>query len=133
MSWTDQAKCKGAQRVFYIGNGAGSARAREMCDTCPVKAECLADALAYERTVPAHLIFGYRAGLTASQRVDLMRGEGRTVRAVHATCGTDSGYCRHRRLGEPTCDACRAAHSDATYARTKKNGRKSRAKGVEAA
>lgn len=30
-----------------------------------------------------------------------------------ARCGTDSGYKRHRRLGEPTCEACRAAHSRA--------------------
>ncbi len=28
-----------------------------------------------------------------------------------AKCGTTSGYRRHRRLGEPACDACRAAHA----------------------
>ena len=27
-----------------------------------------------------------------------------------ARCGTDSGYAKHRRLGEKTCSACRKAH-----------------------
>jgi hypothetical protein len=27
-----------------------------------------------------------------------------------AVCGTDSGYHKHRRLGEETCVACRKAH-----------------------
>jgi len=27
-----------------------------------------------------------------------------------AVCGTDSGYAKHLRLGEPTCVACRKAH-----------------------
>jgi hypothetical protein len=28
-----------------------------------------------------------------------------------ARCGTDSGYYRHRRHGEPACTACLAAHA----------------------
>ena len=33
-----------------------------------------------------------------------------------AQCGTDSGYRRHLRNGEPICDECRAAHSAALRA-----------------
>ena len=33
-----------------------------------------------------------------------------TERQNAAVCGTDSGYHKHRRLGEKTCVACRKAH-----------------------
>ena len=33
-----------------------------------------------------------------------------TERQNAAVCGTDSGYHKHRRLGEETCVACRKAH-----------------------
>lgn len=29
-----------------------------------------------------------------------------------AECGTESGYSKHRRAKEPTCDACKRAHAD---------------------
>lgn len=34
-----------------------------------------------------------------------------------AVCGTDSGYYKHRRLGEQACGACTAAHTDANTRR----------------
>jgi hypothetical protein len=33
-----------------------------------------------------------------------------------AKCGTDSGYFKHRRLGEKPCDPCRLAHNAAVSA-----------------
>jgi hypothetical protein len=38
-------------------------------------------------------------------------------RVVDAECGTPSGYRRHRRLDEPACDDCLAAHSKAVKSR----------------
>lgn len=35
----------------------------------------------------------------------------RRARARLAKCGTDSGYRRHRRLGEPACGSCLEAHA----------------------
>lgn len=32
------------------------------------------------------------------------------ARPVRSECGTDGGYQRHHRLGEPVCDACAVAH-----------------------
>lgn len=32
--------------------------------------------------------------------------------STHRSCGTDSGYVRHSRLGEKACQPCRAAHRD---------------------
>ena len=34
-----------------------------------------------------------------------------------AVCGTDSGYAKHRRLGEETCGDCRRAHRHAAILR----------------
>lgn len=34
-----------------------------------------------------------------------------------ATCGTDSGYYRHRRRSEEPCRGCRRAHADDVRAR----------------
>lgn len=43
------------------------------------------------------------------------------VRGAVAKCGTDSGYYRHRRtLGEPACDDCKHAHSQAETLRIKR-------------
>lgn len=40
-----------------------------------------------------------------------------TERQNAAVCGTDSGYHKHRRLGEETCVACRKAHRSAAIIR----------------
>ena len=44
-----------------------------------------------------------------------------TIRKV-AQCGTRAGYNKHLRLGEPTCEACRAAQTAAVsrFQRSKK-------------
>lgn len=41
-------------------------------------------------------------------------------RRVNSPCGTDSGYYRHRRNQEPTCELCRRAH---TLANRKRRGK----------
>lgn len=38
-----------------------------------------------------------------------------------AICGTRSGYKRHLKLGEPTCDMCRKAQTEATRKWQKEN------------
>lgn len=39
------------------------------------------------------------------------------ARAAVAECGTEAGYSRHRRLGEPTCPPCKGAQNAANSAR----------------
>lgn len=50
------------------------------------------------------------------------------ARALHAACGTDSGYSRHRKLKEEACDDCRRAHADSVRARYLTNPRKRRSR-----
>ncbi len=65
--WTERALCAqvGDPDMFY-GNGGESARtAKKVCAACPVRAECLAYALAHEGTQHAYGIWG---GLAPKER-----------------------------------------------------------------
>lgn len=74
--WLDDAKCVGALRVFYedTENEDGSydqeglAAARSLCDVCPVRRRCHAEAQEDELHRSSSERFGVRAGLTPEQR-----------------------------------------------------------------
>lgn len=87
----------------YETKGARAARVREakaVCATCPLRAACLAAATDDDE--------GIWGGLTRHERrTGILRT--RPKPRDPATCGTTAGYRRHRRAGEPTCDACREA------------------------
>lgn len=121
--------------MFYPAHGQKYAKeAIEACGNCPVKSKCLNHALTYEE-------YGYWAGTTPNERKAMRKEmgievininalflnsqyveesnriketipkiKGRGIRKV-AQCGTRSGYNAHLRKKEPTCDACKAAHS----------------------
>jgi WhiB family redox-sensing transcriptional regulator len=77
--WPLRAACGGADpEVFYPRNGGRDARdweqARAICADCPVRAECLADAIACRDDQ-----FGMRAGLTPAQRRPLTGGGRRSA------------------------------------------------------
>ena len=99
----------------------GVKEARLVCAACPVKRECLEEALADEGGKTKDSRFGVRAGRTPSQRFAIYqsrrpssqaetkpRGPGRSK----SECGTAAAYDRHCRFGEPIDDACRQAHND---------------------
>lgn len=96
MSWLDHANCKGLTHLFYPDLGRGQnldpqlVEARALCASCPVKAECLADALANEPR-PRD---GFRAGLRHDERA-VLAGE-KTASCVlcgASTPGPRSRYC----------------------------------------
>lgn len=67
--WRAQAACVGFDDdMFPDSNAAAIAYARQICAPCPVRAECLADAMATEGARTARDRHGIRAGLTGSQR-----------------------------------------------------------------
>lgn len=120
MTWTDDATCRGkATDIFFPPVGRNATEAKAICAACPVREACLTEALATESV---NHRFGVRGGMTPAERdVEARRRRisGRQ-KAVVAVCGTDGGYHRHRRLGEPTCEDCRAAHSRAETERSKR-------------
>ncbi len=115
--WADDAACTGMPtRPWYVYDP----RAREICEGCPVRLDCLTATLHREVYSDPSTIFGYVAVPARFRRrfiahVHATIGEPVTVkqRARKAVCGTDSGYYRHRRNAEDPCDPCKAGHAAA--------------------
>ena len=102
-------------RLTRAGAANAIAGAKAICERCPVAVECLTFALEHDER------FGIWGGLTEDERAAMHRRRGRE----EAECGTDRGYKRHIRLGEPACTPCRTAHADKTrqdYGRRKAAG-----------
>jgi hypothetical protein len=77
MTWSEQAACLGTPEAIWYpgkGNSARSAysNAQWYCDRCPVRRECLTEALAVE--LPSAR-YGMRAGLTPGERDAIHNGE----------------------------------------------------------
>ena len=114
-SWRDRAACVGRVDIDWfpsVDRPGGTtkafrdniARAREVCASCPVKAECLAEARADPLTA------GIWGGTTETQR----RGGPRQPawRPLKARCGTEAGYFAHlRQTHTQPCVACKEAHA----------------------
>jgi WhiB family redox-sensing transcriptional regulator len=65
--WTTRAACQGTDPDALFVQGAAQNRAKAVCLGCPVRAECLADAL------DNRVEFGVWGGLTERERRALLR------------------------------------------------------------
>lgn len=65
--WTTRAACRGTDPDALFVQGAAQNRAKAVCLGCPVRAECLADAL------DNRVEFGVWGGLTERERRALLR------------------------------------------------------------
>ncbi len=67
--WRDEATCRQVDaQLFFPEPGANSTAARRVCAVCPVRAECLGDAL--DRR---DIAYGVLGGLTPRERRELLR------------------------------------------------------------
>lgn len=66
-SWTAQAACAGRSPDDLFVQGAAQRQAREVCFACPVRLECLVDAL------DNRIQFGVWGGMTERERRALLR------------------------------------------------------------
>lgn len=66
-TWAVQAACSGADPDSLFVRGAAQRQVRQVCFSCPVRLECLADALDSNTT------FGVWGGLTERERRALLR------------------------------------------------------------
>lgn len=88
MTWTDNAACKGKPTAWWFplqSDGVSFyARARAVCDGCPVRDECLALAFSYEtNNERRHGMFG---GLSPAERAAF--ADGRLPPRECRSCGT---------------------------------------------
>jgi WhiB family transcriptional regulator, redox-sensing transcriptional regulator len=75
--WWHDAACKGMDvSLFFPANncGQGFRTAMALCASCPVRVECLDDAIATETT------HGIRGGFTASERKHIKPATGTTAK-----------------------------------------------------
>lgn len=79
MNWREYAACIGVPTEFYFVDVKGSdggvetRMARKICESCPVRRQCLDAALYAERNVGPKLRFGIRGGLGPRQRANLWK------------------------------------------------------------
>lgn len=102
--WRREAACLGHDPGIFFDDRQGN-RALNICHGCPVRTECLEDAL----TLPRYEDQGVRGGMSQRERQRL-----HTARNPRRPpeCGTVAGYDRHRRQHEAMCDDCRAARAE---------------------
>ncbi|MFF9910647.1 histone-like nucleoid-structuring protein Lsr2 [Streptomyces sp. NPDC013457] len=68
-NWQERAACAGADTNLWFGQPHQIRSAIAACSRCPVRAECLHDALAYE--TPGAARYGIRGGLNGNERNQL--------------------------------------------------------------
>lgn len=106
--WMAIAACRGCDpELWFSVKPADIARAKAVCATCVVAAECL------QMAVDEVILHGVFGGLSPKERrpgrLRASRGGGRPREDI--PCGTDAGYRAHLRRGTDPCPECRAAHS----------------------
>lgn len=67
--WTLQAKCRGMQDALFV-DASEQKRARSVCAGCPVRSQCLAEAL------DNRIEWGVWGGMTERERRQLLRRHG---------------------------------------------------------
>jgi WhiB family redox-sensing transcriptional regulator len=98
LKWMQRAACKDLHpsQFFPSDSGRGALRqereALKICETCPVRTECLAYA--------------------TSNRERFGVWGGRSFEPKRKKCGTISGHRQHVRNDEPSCFLCEAARSE---------------------
>ena len=71
--WREAALCTQTDpEIFFPEVGANATRASQVCATCPVRVDCLTDALNTR-----DIAFGVRGGLTPTQRRALLNASTR--------------------------------------------------------
>lgn len=114
------------------GEKAKSRQAKQICAACPVRNECLDDALNVEGGCGHEKRHGIRGGLSPDGRrkryerrlADRKQDDGqpepdppkpKPVRRKQepAKCGTRAGYQKHLQEKTETCPSCRRANTDA--------------------
>lgn len=110
-----QPKCAGRWELFDSSDLDDHEKAKALCAACDWLEWCRAQ---LRRAQEETELAGWGPSGTWAGSYIGARDPGSRPRRRVAACGTPSGYKRHYRLGEPYCDACKAAQ--AAYVRASK-------------
>ncbi|GAA5104742.1 MULTISPECIES: WhiB family transcriptional regulator [Pseudonocardiaceae] len=100
--WRSRAGCRGRVDLDFIDPAPEQvAECRALCAACPVREQCLAEALAGGEA------WGIWGGLDAAERAPLAEQDGHPVPAVLPPHATNSRYAKHG----CRCALCREAHT----------------------
>ena len=83
--WTVHAKCQGLQDALFP-EAADQKRARQLCSGCPVRSECLAEAL------DNRIEWGVWGGMTERERRLLLRQRSDVASWSSVLCGKQSTH-----------------------------------------
>ena len=109
--WMRHAACRHhPTRLWFPERGEPTHHAKNICNTCPVKQDCLEYALEIPNCV------GIWGGMSGRQRRQIRKPKNKPIKH-----GTPVGYQQHRRRGEQACPACREAHTAAVTRRKHNN------------
>ncbi|MEV6081742.1 WhiB family transcriptional regulator [Streptomyces sp. NPDC052069] len=130
LDWMADAVCAQTDPDLWFPEGSGNQgiAAKRICTACPVRRQCEEQIADLEGCGTAGGQYGVWGGLSARQRRKATPASAARDKAAKSTpqqparrtrdrspvvCGTRRGYQKHRRTGEPACDACRQANADA--------------------
>ena len=113
--WMRHAACRHhPTRLWFPERGEPTHPAKNICNTCPVRQQCLDYALEIPNCV------GIWGGTSGRQRREIRNtATGKKQKPIKH--GTPVGYQQHRRRNEPACASCRKANTRATQQRNNRN------------
>lgn len=107
-AWRSDALCGEMDpEIWFPDTHQQASVAKQVCRRCPVRQECLVDALA---TNERH---GVRGGRSVNER----RNIAFSPPEKHALCGTDAGVRHHYRQRQQLCAACAQQNLASQYGR----------------
>lgn len=75
--WREHAACRSADPELFFAGGAANAKAKRLCASCPVRRQCLDDAIGGDER------FGIWGGMSSIQRT-VLKLEGNPVTSQHS-------------------------------------------------
>jgi WhiB family redox-sensing transcriptional regulator len=125
LDWRQRGACRDEDpELFHPVGTSGPAvaqleEAKMVCGWCPVRQECLDDAMRIG------VEYGVYGGMSETERRELRSRDARPgekrkrIPPTRPQCGSEAGAAAHRRRKEPLCDHCRR---EATWARARRAG-----------
>ena len=124
--WTESAACRGMDpNWWHPPRGGDALKAKAICATCPVTAECLADAGPLDMGIRAGVSLDMHRRRQATAHLPKTGRQANGGKFLPIAHGTNSGYQQERHRGLEPCRDCMDAKN--AYRRALRAAAKGRA------